>query len=86
MNGKPTLAIIGGTGALGSGLARRWAAAGYDVIIGSRTADKAEAVARTIASATGGAQPARHDQRGGGRDGRRGHAGRAVGQPRGDPR
>ena len=33
MNGKPTLAIIGGTGALGSGLAKRWAAAGYDVVL-----------------------------------------------------
>jgi 8-hydroxy-5-deazaflavin:NADPH oxidoreductase len=54
VSGKPALAIIGGTGALGSGLARRWAAAGYDVIIGSRTGDKAEAVARTIASAAGG--------------------------------
>src|SRR5262245_44792318 len=51
VTGKPTLAIIGGTGALGSGLARRWAAAGYDIVIGSRTADKAEAAARAIASA-----------------------------------
>jgi len=54
VSGKPTLAIIGGTGALGSGLARRWAAAGYDVVIGSRTADKAEAMARTIDAASGG--------------------------------
>ena len=38
---KQTLAIIGGTGALGSGLARRLAKAGYRVILGSRTADKA---------------------------------------------
>jgi NADPH-dependent F420 reductase len=53
VSGKPTLAIIGGTGALGSGLARRWAAAGYDIVIGSRTADKAEAVAGTIASGGG---------------------------------
>jgi 8-hydroxy-5-deazaflavin:NADPH oxidoreductase len=51
---RPTLAIIGGTGALGGGLARRWAAAGYSVIIGSRTADKASASARAIASAPGG--------------------------------
>ncbi|KJS07732.1 MAG: F420-dependent NADP reductase [Gammaproteobacteria bacterium BRH_c0] len=36
------IAIIGGTGALGTGLARRWSAAGYQVIIGSRTQEKAE--------------------------------------------
>ena len=39
---KPTIAILGGTGALGTGLARRWAQAGYPIVIGSRTADKAE--------------------------------------------
>ncbi len=38
----PTLAILGGTGALGTGLARRWAQAGYRVIIGSREQEKAE--------------------------------------------
>lgn len=36
------IAIIGGTGALGTGLARRWSAAGYQVIIGSRTQEKAD--------------------------------------------
>ncbi len=39
----PMLAILGGTGDLGTGLARRWAQAGYQVIIGSRTLEKAEA-------------------------------------------
>lgn len=39
------VAIIGGTGALGSGLAKRMAAAGVTLIIGSRTADKAQATA-----------------------------------------
>ncbi len=39
----PTIAILGGTGALGTGLARRWAQAGYKVIIGSRTLPKAQA-------------------------------------------
>ena len=39
----PALAILGGTGDLGTGLARRWAQAGYRVIIGSRTQEKAEA-------------------------------------------
>lgn len=38
----PVLAILGGTGDLGTGLARRWAQAGYRVIIGSRTMEKAE--------------------------------------------
>jgi NADPH-dependent F420 reductase len=54
---KPALAIIGGTGALGSGLARRWVAAGYSVIIGSRSADKAQAAARALAAAARGAAP-----------------------------
>ena len=41
----PVIAILGGTGDLGTGLARRWAQAGYQVIIGSRTQDKAQAAA-----------------------------------------
>lgn len=45
---KPVLAILGGTGDLGTGLARRWAQAGYEVIIGSRTADKAEQAAAEL--------------------------------------
>jgi hypothetical protein len=36
-----SIAILGGTGALGGGLARRWSKAGFDVIIGSRTKEKA---------------------------------------------
>lgn len=40
-NNRNTIAIIGGTGDEGSGLAMRWVAAGYDVIIGSRSAEKA---------------------------------------------
>ncbi len=38
---QATIAVLGGTGAQGSGLALRWASAGYPVIIGSRHADKA---------------------------------------------
>ena len=38
---KPTIAVIGGTGAEGSGLAVRWAVQGYPILIGSRSADKA---------------------------------------------
>lgn len=37
-----TLAILGGTGKEGAGLAMRWALHGYRVIIGSRSAEKAE--------------------------------------------
>jgi NADPH-dependent F420 reductase len=37
-----TIAILGGTGDLGTGLARRWVEAGYTVIIGSRTEEKAQ--------------------------------------------
>lgn len=44
----PVLAILGGTGDLGTGLARRWAQAGYRVIIGSRTQDKAETAAADL--------------------------------------
>lgn len=50
---KPTLAVIGGTGTLGSGLAGRWAKAGYPVVIGSRDAAKAAEAARAFPGATG---------------------------------
>ncbi len=36
-----TIAILGGTGKEGKGLAYRWAKAGYKVLIGSRTPPKA---------------------------------------------
>ena len=36
-----TIAILGGTGDLGTGLAIRWSKAGYKIIIGSRTKEKA---------------------------------------------
>lgn len=44
----PVIAILGGTGDLGTGLARRWAQAGYEVVIGSRTQDKAEVAANDL--------------------------------------
>lgn len=50
---RPSLAVIGGTGALGSGLARRWLAAGYAVTIGSRDPAKAWATAAALAEKTG---------------------------------
>lgn len=51
---KQTIAIIGGTGALGTGLAVRWVEAGHDVVIGSRRADKAEAAAAEVSQRLGG--------------------------------
>lgn len=36
------IAVLGGTGKEGGGLAYRWAHSGYDVIIGSRSAEKAQ--------------------------------------------
>ena len=46
------IAIVGGTGKLGSGLAIRWARAGNEVVLGSRQADKARLHAATLV--TGG--------------------------------
>jgi NADPH-dependent F420 reductase len=48
MSAKPSIAILGGTGDLGSGLAKCWLAAGYDVVIGSRSAEKAQAFAKEL--------------------------------------
>ncbi|MBR2120826.1 MAG: NADPH-dependent F420 reductase [Afipia sp.] len=48
MSAKPSIAILGGTGDLGSGLAKRWLAAGYAVVIGSRSAEKAQAFAKEL--------------------------------------
>jgi NADPH-dependent F420 reductase len=48
MNAKPTIAILGGTGDLGSGLAKCWLAAGYKVIVGSRSAEKAKSFAKEL--------------------------------------
>jgi NADPH-dependent F420 reductase len=44
----PTLAILGGTGKEGPGLALRWASAGYQIIIGSRQREKAQATAAEL--------------------------------------
>jgi hypothetical protein len=44
----PTIAILGGTGKEGKGLAYRWARAGYRVIIGSRQLEKAQATAQEL--------------------------------------
>jgi NADPH-dependent F420 reductase len=52
---RPTIAIIGGTGDLGSGLAGRWTKAGYPIVLGSRARDKAVAAAQEMASGGGAA-------------------------------
>jgi NADPH-dependent F420 reductase len=43
-----TIAVLGGTGKEGKGLAYRWAKAGYKIIIGSRTPEKAVTAASEI--------------------------------------
>ncbi|MBV8477922.1 MAG: NAD(P)-binding domain-containing protein, partial [Acidobacteria bacterium] len=45
---RRAIAILGGTGALGQGLALRWARAGEEVIIGSRDRERAQATAQSI--------------------------------------
>ena len=43
-----TIAVLGGTGREGKGLAYRWARAGYQILIGSRFSEKAVTVASEI--------------------------------------
>lgn len=47
--------ILGGTGALGSGLATRWAKAGAAIVLGSRSAERAKEAAAKIRAAVPGA-------------------------------
>ena len=47
-SGKETIAILGGTGDLGTGLAIRWSKAGYKIVIGSRTLEKAQAAVAAL--------------------------------------
>lgn len=49
-----TVAILGGTGKEGKGLAYRWARSGYKVLIGSRTPQKAVDIAEEISMMLGG--------------------------------
>lgn len=55
-DGKLTLAILGGTGDLGTGLARRWAKAGHRVVIGSRSAESGARAAAALKEAVPGAE------------------------------
>lgn len=47
------IAILGGSGALGSGLARRWAQAGFEVVLGSRDPERAASAVAAINEACG---------------------------------
>jgi hypothetical protein len=47
---KPQIAIIGGTGDQGKGLALRWAVAGYEIFLGSRDAERGRAAAVSMAA------------------------------------
>ena len=49
--GAMRIGILGGTGPAGRGLAVRLAAAGDDVVIGSRDADRADTVAHALVAA-----------------------------------
>jgi NADPH-dependent F420 reductase len=48
MANQHTIAILGGTGDLGTGLAIRWAKAGHKIVIGSRTLEKARAAVEAL--------------------------------------
>jgi NADPH-dependent F420 reductase len=56
-----TIAVIGGTGKEGSGLALRWAHAGHRVLIGSRAAERAGETARAINAKLGAERAAGMD-------------------------
>jgi NADPH-dependent F420 reductase len=49
-----TLGVLGGTGKEGGGLAHRWARAGYLVLIGSRSRERAEKAAAELNARIGG--------------------------------
>ena len=54
------IAVVGGTGAEGSGFASRFAEAGARVFIGSRSAEKAQEAARALSAAAGAGEITGH--------------------------
>jgi NADPH-dependent F420 reductase len=48
-----SIAVLGGTGKEGKGLSYRWAKAGYKILIGSRTPEKARAAANELLNLAG---------------------------------
>jgi len=57
---QPVVAVVGGTGAEGSGLALRFAKAGLRVFIGSRNLDRAQGAAKEIAAQAGAGEITGH--------------------------
>ncbi|MCC7258927.1 MAG: NADPH-dependent F420 reductase [Gammaproteobacteria bacterium] len=55
-----SIAVIGGTGSLGGGLARRWARAGHRIHIGSRDGARAAAAAAELAASLPGTRISGH--------------------------
>jgi len=51
------IAVVGGTGDQGMGLARRWGQAGFEVTIGSRVEDRAKATASELNKANASGSP-----------------------------
>ncbi len=49
-----SIALVGGTGKEGKGLAYRWAKAGYRILIGSRSLEKANAAVQELLDLLGG--------------------------------
>ena len=60
---KATIAVLGGTGHEGRGLAMRWAAAVHPVIIGSRDAERARAAAEALMGQAAGSSITGTDNR-----------------------
>ena len=48
MGNRKKIAVLGGTGHLGNALAWRWAKAGHDIVIGSRSKERAQAAATVL--------------------------------------
>jgi 8-hydroxy-5-deazaflavin:NADPH oxidoreductase len=57
---QPVVAVVGGTGAEGSGLALRFAKAGLRVLIGSRNLDRAQGAAKELAEQAGAGEITGH--------------------------
>jgi 8-hydroxy-5-deazaflavin:NADPH oxidoreductase len=57
---QPVVAVVGGTGAEGSGLALRFAKAGLRVLIGSRNLDRGQGAAKEIAAQAGAGEITGH--------------------------
>ena len=73
MNERTVIAVLGGTGSEGGGLAFRWALSGHDVVIGSRSAERAAKAAEELNRLLDGGERVR-----GTSNGEAAHAGRVV--------